>query len=338
MSDRNNDFDFEDDDIFGDEFRFDDEGNEIGGAGDDFDFGDEDFGAFDDEFDAFDDDLSSDDEFDEDGFDFGDEPPDFKDEDFSEPSEEEGGNNFFIIAAIIVIILLLGGAIGFWWVTFGPGAGPSPQQLSATAIVQANETTFASATLAAEQQQTEISATQTAISIPTETPTPTSTLTPTPTPEEDTAATQTIIAQTEAVAANQAATVTARAEVFGTQTAVAQQTAGIGTPGDDDGTTPTREAPPIGEIQMTATAIESLFNATPTPEGDTGNGGGIIGATQPPGGGVVTTPGQPDGLPDAGLFDDVVQGGPGMLFLAVVGLFGVIFVSRRVRRRNRKEN
>lgn len=336
MSDRNDDFDFEDDDIFGDEFRFDDEGNEIGGGDDDFDFGDEDFGAFDDEFDAFDDELSSDDEF-EGGFDFGDEPPDFDDEEFGEPSEEEGGNGFFIAAAVIVILLLLGGAIGFWWVTFGPGAGPSPQQLSATAIVQANETTFASATMAAEQQQTEISATQTAISIPTDTPTPSSTPTLTPTSETDAGATQTIIAQTEDVAANQAATATARAGLFGTQTAVAQETAGTPTP-DEPQATPTGDAPEISAIQQTATAIESLFNATPTPEGDTGNGVINGAATRPPGGtdGTDVTPQQPDGLPDAGLFDDVVQGGPGMLFLAVVGLLGVIFVSRRVRNRKRK--
>jgi hypothetical protein len=83
----------------------------------------------------------------------------------------------------------------------------------------------------------------------------------------------------------------------------------------------------LASINMTATAIAGAF-LTATAQAAT------------PGSVIITAEPQqvPTALPDTGLFDDVVSDGSGfgMLALAVVGLVGVIFVSRRLRSSNNK--
>jgi hypothetical protein len=110
---------------------------------------------------------------------------------------------------------------------------------------------------------------------------------------------------------------------FATQAALATRQAlidmalGLVTP-----TVPTA-TPDLGgleSVNMTATAIAGAFLTA------TANAGGTP---------IATIPAQlvPTALPQTGLFEDVAggSGGVGVLALAVVGLVGVIVVSRRLR-------
>jgi hypothetical protein len=90
--------------------------------------------------------------------------------------------------------------------------------------------------------------------------------------------------------------------------------------------TPTAEGISIDAVQQTATRLAELL-ISPTVDGQ---GGGII--ASPTAEGSFGT--LPTALPDTGLFDDIAAGGMsgiGMIALAIVGLLGVIFVSRRMR-------
>jgi len=101
--------------------------------------------------------------------------------------------------------------------------------------------------------------------------------------------------------------------------------------------TPTGEGISLPAVQQTATALAQLFDATPTPEvGLTDQPTTIPGATPIP----TTIPGDGLGgeLPDTGLFDDVFQGNPAVIFLVAVGLLGVIAVTRGLRSANRKRD
>ncbi|MEM9951834.1 MAG: hypothetical protein AAF846_09555 [Chloroflexota bacterium] len=102
---------------------------------------------------------------------------------------------------------------------------------------------------------------------------------------------------------------------------------------------------PLDAVQMTATALAELFNATPTqaviqPTEDLGTGGGIA-TTVPDDPDATSIPdigqgGGGDELPDTGLFDDVFGSNPLLIVMLAVGLFGVIIVSRSARSANNK--
>ncbi|MCC6614631.1 MAG: hypothetical protein IT320_14215 [Anaerolineae bacterium] len=315
MSDRNNEFDFDDDDFFGrdDEPPLPDE----------------------DEFPTdFDGDFDSD-------------MPGFEPE-----PERQGGNRTFIILAAVMIILFLVGLAAVLFLALNQG--PSGPQLTATAVVQLNQTTEALAAQTATQAVIFANATETQIAldtIATETAqalfdeqTATAAAAspvPTDTPTLD----ATSLAATQFVEATQTAIVSAAQAADATGTAiVAAQTAAAQTAAAAVTEEPTAEviatevaevptlAPGLSSIEQTGTALAVTFQAltqqaldagggeaTPTPEGD----------FQP----VV----RPTALPDTGLFDDITGGGRdglGLLALAVIGLVGVIFVSRRARSSN----
>jgi hypothetical protein len=168
------------------------------------------------------------------------------------------------------------------------------------------------------------------------TPTPSVTPTPTltPTPEIDIEATNIVLTSDAAAAiasTNAAATVSADATVAA-QTQVAQA------PTDDQGANVTPEgtsdvsAPSLGAVQQTATALAELFDEQNVFATATAGAGGTGGALQPtPISGNV---GNNNNLPDTGLFDDLAEGGPGVMFLMAFGLVGLIAISRFVRRRN----
>lgn len=115
--------------------------------------------------------------------------------------------------------------------------------------------------------------------------------------------------------------------------------------GDGSGPMPTQgDSVPLSAVQQTATALQQLFAATPTPSGllpttDPGSGGGI--ATTVPGDVITVDPGSGGGsneaLPDTGLFDDIFGGNPMLLVLAAFALLAVIVVSRGIRSVNRSE-
>jgi hypothetical protein len=93
---------------------------------------------------------------------------------------------------------------------------------------------------------------------------------------------------------------------------------------------PTPASGGLESINMTATAIAGAF-LTATAQAVTPNA--VIITAEPQQVATVVT-----NLPDTGLFDDVVSDGSrfGVLALAVVGLVGVIAVSRRLRSNNNK--
>ncbi len=91
--------------------------------------------------------------------------------------------------------------------------------------------------------------------------------------------------------------------------------------------TPTAEGITIDAVQQTATRLAEILQVSPTVDGA---GGGIIASPTAEGGfGPL-----PTALPDTGLFDDIAAGGTNgisMIALVIVGLLGVIFMSRRMR-------
>ncbi len=91
----------------------------------------------------------------------------------------------------------------------------------------------------------------------------------------------------------------------------------------------------VNSINLTATAIANAFlsatQAAVTPGAET--------MTSVPAQAFPTISAQATALPETGIFEDVVGGGRngiGVLALAVVGLVGVIFVSRRLRSVNER--
>lgn len=339
-------------------------------------FGDDDeFGEFEDndKYDRLDDDsLDFDDEF---GLGLGDESDsiDLTDEELQATAEKSGGpsRTFVLLAVVLIIVLLLG--LGLIVGIVMMNRGPTPNELTSTSIAATNVIRIAQIAASETQGAIDLAATQTATAMftasPTATPTPTETLPPT----EDFGATQTAEFQATIAAADAIATQNVVASATTLQqtlqpsdlvTKDASVAGGgqIATPapgeptqeggGEAPTTLPTVE---ISAVQQTATALAILFEATPTPEeitGGTGIGTPTGGETETGGTGTgetetgetdtgetdTSTAGQGGGqtLPDTGLFDDVFNGDPTLVFLAAFGLLGVIFVSRRLRSNNRQ--
>jgi hypothetical protein len=222
---------------------------------------------------------------------------------------------------------------------------------TSTAIAIANATTFAQGNLTATQSaliQFETQTREAITNTPSPSPSPTTPPEPTATPTLDAtfvAATVFAVQTQDAIdlqATGAALTATAIAEqpeltrnaeqtrmaLAAVQTQAALDAAATQTAVAGVVVVPT-EPPGLGSFQQTATAIAGGF-LTATAQAAVP----VEGATQEPGFGPVA---RPTALPDTGLFDDVAGGGRdgiGILALAVVGLVGVIFVSRRLRSRS----
>jgi hypothetical protein len=103
----------------------------------------------------------------------------------------------------------------------------------------------------------------------------------------------------------------------------------------------------LGAINQTATAIAGAFLTATAEAGGQGGGAVVEASPAPPTQEVVGTPGfvtavptQAE-LPDTGLFDEIAAGGTdgiGLLAAAVVGLVGVIVISRVLRARSRRDD
>jgi hypothetical protein len=338
MSNRNDsDFDF-DDDLFGS-----DNDSTFGGGDDDLNFDDDALGLTGDDL-NFDDDLAT--------------------------QERRGPSRAFVILAVIIIILFLvglGGVIFF----ATRNTGPSDRDFTATAIVQLNFTqeaflaatntqsaanqeatataavlgetatavAFANATLEAEILLTQVAfeATQTAEFIPTETPEPT--LTPTLDDVGGTlAAEQTLaalppVAQITAQFQTQEAQTTLVAQTAVVATRLAQETAAaLQPPTATNATGPSFSE--VSDVLQTATALSLTLNpqtaipATPDPSSPSIGTPFIVPTTVGTGTGTGT-----GSLPNTGLFEDLTgANGFGTMALIAVGLIGLIFGARRLRK------
>jgi cytoskeletal protein RodZ len=259
--------------------------------------------------------------------------------------ERRGGNRTFIILAALMILLFLCGLGLVLFLILRP-TEPTPFELTSTAIAEQNATTIALGNLTATQNQIFLFETQTREAI-TNTPSPSPTATFTPEPSATPTFDATILAATEFAQQTQIAIDAQATGAALTATAVAQQpeltrnaeqtrmaleaiqTANAAATQTADASVvlvPTEAG--LGSFQQTATAIAAGFltataQAAGSPEEPTQEGGF---------GPIV----RPTALPNTGLFDDVSTGGRdgiGILALAVVGLIGVIVVSRRLRAR-----
>ncbi len=280
----------------------------------DFDFDDDDDFQFDNDNDDFS--FEDDDDIDFEGGlgdDFDDDELTFEDQE----ADSRGPSRTFVLIAALMIGLFIVALVALFLLSGGANTGDTPIQLTSTAIAQINETTIALGVQTETQQAFDrLTETQQALDLtltaqaPTATPTSTLTPTATVTPPLD--------------ATDQAATAIAQ-QLALTQTALAQPTNTI-QPSD----TPAGGVSDISAVAQTATALASIL--LPTID-DTGQGGGAIATpTQEGGFGVL-----PTALPDTGFLDDLAAGGPGsagVLMLAVIGLLGVIVVSRRLRTTN----
>jgi hypothetical protein len=278
---------------------------------DDFGFDDEEF-SFDDEGTAGESNeefsFDNDDEFDfggEDEFDFGGE----EDITFEEEEERRGPSRTFIIIAAAMIGLFLVALAVLVLFVLRP-QGPTPLEQTATSIVATNnkiaqfgQETATAAVFLAQTQTAQANLTATELARPTDTPTPSPTASPTASPTPDLTQAAAFAMQTQAAF-----------DLTSTADALAQ--------------VPT--IPPtiaINAVAQTATALAQILQPTV--------GGAQVVAT-PTGEGQVPT--LPTALPDTGLFDDLAAGGTaslGGLVLAIAGLIGVIFISRRLRAANR---
>ena len=323
MSD--DDFRFDDDDLFGDD-------DDLFGDDDDLFGGDDDFGSGFDDF-GNDADLDAD-------LDIPDVGPDFTDVDTVVVEEEGGSNRMFVIIAGIMLLLLIGGFALIAFLALRGTVNPE-RDATATAIVAQNMT------IEAFQTQTEIANTEiAAVTLTAAAASPTPTITPSPTidvPATETQAavvlgiTQTFEAEQLTLTQSVMGSLTEMAEAVASMSAEdagATQTAlaGVGPSSVEQtatalalATVPTMvEAPNLSEVQMTATALATLFATPVVTPGDAIPTQEII---------PTSTGGTPSGqLPDTGIFDDLAAGGPGTFLLAAFGLLGVIFVSRAVRK------
>jgi cytoskeletal protein RodZ len=290
---------------------------------------DDDFGFDDDDF-SFDDDEGTTGANNEEGFSFDDEEFDFGgdeefdfggDDDitFEEEEERRGPSRTFIAIAAAMIILFLV-ALGVLVLFVFNNQGPTDLELTATSIVATNnriaqfgQETATAAVFFAQTQTAQANLTATELARPTNTPTPSPTASPTATVPPDLTEAAAFAMQTQA-----AFNLTATADALNAS-ANATLTAQASGP-----TSPPTVA--INAVAQTATALALILQptvggqvATPTIEGG-----------QPPT--------LPTALPDTGLFDDLAAGGAGSLgglLLAVIGLIGVIAISRRLRAANR---
>ncbi|MCA9881544.1 MAG: hypothetical protein KC708_01175 [Anaerolineae bacterium] len=321
MSD--DDFRFDDDDLFGDD-------DDLFGDDDDLFGGDDDFGSGFDDF-GNDADLDAD-------LDIPDVGPDFTDVDTVVVEEEGGSNRMFVIIAGIMLLLLIGGFALIAFLALRGTVNPE-RDATATAIVAQNMT------IEAFQTQTEIANTEiAAVTLTAAAASPTPTITPSPTIDVPATETQAavVLGITQTFEADQLTltqsesvmdSLTETAAAVSAEDAAATQTALAVGPSSVEqtatalalATVPTMvEAPNLSEVQMTATALATLFATPVVTPGDAIPTQEII---------PTSTGGTPSGqLPDTGIFDDLAAGGPGTFLLAAFGLLGVIFVSRAVRK------
>lgn len=302
MSNRDDEFPFEDDDFsddqFGDDF-FTDEDDDL--RGDDFDFG----GFDDDEF----------------GDDFG---------TMEDEETQRGPSRTFVIIAAIMIGLFVIGIIALVAIAL-LNQGPTPFELTSTAVAIANETTIAQgqatqteAVILQVTQDAEATAAQQTAEAPTATPTNTvpPTVTPTPTLDATELAAVQVLTQEALDLTETSVALTAAAQDLPTEPPVVAS--------------PTPEGVPANAVAQTATALADILAPTiPATADGNGGGGGI--ATPTPEGANGFQP-LPTALPDTGLFDDLGaagSGGLGLMALAAFGLLGVIVVSRRLRSNGR---
>lgn len=211
---------------------------------------------------------------------------------FDEPGPRRGPSRAFLIIAGVMILFFLCGIGLIVLLILNPPAPPGPSPFQQTATSIVQTNVAVEEALAQTETQNAINRDLTATAT-LFTPTPTATETPMPT---DTP----------------------------TPTEPPSPTPDepVDTPEPVD-ETPTPEEIGISAVQQTATALVDLFRTPTVLETPTPAVGGVVTQPQPP------TPGL---LPDTGLFDDIVSpGGVGMIFLAAIGLVGVIFVSRRTR-------
>jgi hypothetical protein len=301
-----------------------------------FDFDDDDFFGRDDEPP-----LPDEDEFPSDfEGDFDSDMPGFEPE-----PERQGGNRTFVILAAVMIILFLIGLAAVLFLALNQG--PSGPQLTATYVVQLNQTTEALAAQTATQAVIFANATETQIAIDAfatqtaqarfDAQTATAAAA-SPTPSPTATLDATLLAATQFVEATQTAIVSAAQAADATGTAIAVQTSAAATAAAEVPTAgPTEVAPTVApglnSIEQTGTALAVTFQAL-TQQAV------LLTATSevaPTAEGGFQPIARPTALPDTGLFDDITGGGRdglGLLALAVVGLVGVIVVSRRMRSRN----
>jgi flagellar basal body-associated protein FliL len=325
------DFDF-DNDPFGDDndvddLRF-DANDDLGGFGadDDFDF-DIDQGA---------DEFSDLDEIDEDFLVTGD------------GGEETGGgtNRTFVILAVVMILLFLGGLAAVIFISLQDDA-PSPVDLTITARVEQNATTFALATETANAGTViaeEAAVTGTVLAQLNETQQAGLTVTAEANNATATASANELVANQTASAEAEIANQTATQEALsaqGTQTALGplQEPATPTPEGPSVTDTPAGPPPTSGslsaeDVQATATAlVMALFPSLPQESPTPGTGGQ---ATPPPDFGGGTTNGGLE-MPQTGLLDGASGEGMGLIVLAAAGLVGVIFGARRLRAMNNRK-
>ncbi|MCA9904487.1 MAG: hypothetical protein KC547_11570 [Anaerolineae bacterium] len=302
-----------------------------------FDFDDDDFFGRDDEPP-----LPDEDEFPSDfEGDFDSDMPGFEPE-----PERQGGNRTFVILAAVMIILFLIGLAAVLFLALNQG--PSGPQLTATYVVQLNQTTEALAAQTATQAVIFANATETQIAVDAfasqtaqarfDAQTATAAAA-TPTPSPTATLDATLLAATQFVEATQTAIVSAAQAADATGTAIALQTSTAAAVTEEPTVAPTEVAPTVApglnSIEQTGTALAVTFQAltqqavvlTATSE--------VVPTAE---GGFQPIP-RPTALPDTGLFDDITGGGRdglGLLALAVFGLVGVIVVSRRMRSRSDK--
>lgn len=283
--------------------------------------------------------------------------------------EEEGGrtNRTFVVLAIIIILLFIAGVAAI--VLFALNRGPSDTDLTRTAISRTNvaqaafleQTQTQSAdnaratvtaavlgvtqtaivdqqlTAAAQIAQTQmaIDATQTALAQPTATPSPTIEITPDMTGTADamltnlppaamaTALIETQTAEAISILQTQEAVNSAALQTQAAGTLSAAQTEAAANP-----PTATGQVAPGGispdDVRLTSTALsQTLSPSTPIPAAtlDTSSMGGTP---------VLLLPTR---LPETGLFDDIAGGNSfGIMSLVALGLIGVIFGARRLRK------
>lgn len=319
------------DDLFGDDFGFEDEDDLFGSEDDEFDLEEDNDADF-----AFEDDdenVELDSAF---GLDGG----DVDDDSFFEDEDSGGTNRTFIILALLMILLFIAGLIVVV-ILATRDTGPSDVELESTRIAELNNAdmtafavsqteafiaiqtqdaaTFAAQTSTAEWEATNIPLTMTA--------------------EAESAA----FALTEAFLTEQASIITStptpdllsiqqtqQAELTATADALTAEASGI----DEVTPTPPAASTVIGvsDVQMTATAIAALFqtpiggdNVTPIGGADTdGQGGG--------------SPILPTAIPNTGLFDGTNNGASlGIMGLIALALVSVIFGARSLRAANARK-
>ena len=297
MSNRDDEFDF-DDDLFGDD---EDESGDEGVFGFDDDEEIDDIDSLGD-FDDVDDDLLLDDE-----------------------EESSGPNRTFIVLALAMILLFIVG-LAVLFLALTRDTGPSEFEMTEEAIIAFNNTQQAFLEMTQTQAPLDAIATQTQAAIDAEA-TEVAAVLATQAAEEILALTA--AAEFDATQTAAAATPTPN-ELAVLQTQQAENltatAAALEMPEPEE--TPDVRPPVTGaDAAMTATAIAEILlsvDATPTPEI-------AIGGPDEP---APTAP--PVALPDTGLFDDFSGNQLGLLMLAFVGLVGVIFGARRLRSANHR--